>query len=384
MIRNNGQFKLCIVSGCKPGYSETFIRSHLNLISDQTIYFYGNNFPCADSSDELIVPKTLTPAERLVAKLSVSLGKSSPISTQIKAFKRLLKRERVQAILAEYGQTGVNIYQVCQELEIPLIVHFHGFDAHNQYVLDRQGKAYPDLFQSAAAIIAVSQDMRKQLLHLQCPEEKLYYNPYGVNLELFRVTAPENNPPTFVAIGRFADKKAPHLSILAFNEVAKVFPEAKLKMIGDGGLLDSCRCLVEAFNLSKQVELLGSRSHEEVAATMQGARAFVQHSVTTSYGDSEGTPNAVLEAGACGLPVIATRHAGIKDVVIENQTGLLVDEKDISGMAQHMLTLAKEPRLAAELGKAARKRIQQEFSMEKSIEKLRTIILSCIKKQSIQ
>lgn len=374
-------FKLCIVSERKPGYSETFIRSHLNLISDQTISFYGNNFPCFDRCDELIVPKTLTLGERLLAKLSVSFGKSSPKSAQIKAFKRLLKREKVQVILAEYGQTGVNIYQVCQELEIPLIVHFHGFDAYNQYVLDYKGKAYPDLFQSAAAIIAVSQDMRQQLLHLQCPEEKLHYNPCGVNLELFQATQPETNPPTFVAIGRFADKKAPYLSILAFNEVAKVFPEAKLKMIGDGNLLDSCRCLVEALNLSKQVELLGSRSHEEVAAAMQGARAFVQHSVRTSYGDSEGTPVAVLEAGACGLPVIATRHAGIKDVVIENETGLLVEEKDFKGMSEYMLTLAKNPQLASQLGKAARERIQKDFSMDQSIEKLRTIIKNCLQEQ---
>jgi glycosyltransferase involved in cell wall biosynthesis len=112
---------------------------------------------------------------------------------------------------------------------------------------------------------------------------------------------------------------------------------------------------------------------------MQKARAFVQHSVTAHDGDAEGTPNAVLEAGASGLPVVATRHAGIKDSVIEMKTGLLVDEGDIDGMAQHMIRLAKDSALAASLGKAARERILTEYSMDKSIQNLWAIIDSTLK-----
>jgi glycosyltransferase involved in cell wall biosynthesis len=104
----------------------------------------------------------------------------------------------------------------------------------------------------------------------------------------------------------------------------------------------------------------------------------VQHSVRTSYGDSEGTPVAILEAGATGIPVVATRHAGIKDVVIEDKTGFLVDEGDIEGMAGCMLRLAKEPPLASGMGRAARERICREFSMEQSIRNLLKIIETAI------
>jgi glycosyltransferase involved in cell wall biosynthesis len=133
-------------------------------------------------------------------------------------------------------------------------------------------------------------------------------------------------------------------------------------------------------NLSEQVDFLGACSHEEVANTMQTVRAFVQHSVTTSYGDSEGTPVAVLEAAASGLPVIATRHAGIKDVVVENCTGLLVEEGDVIGMSQQMVKIAEEPDLASHLGKQARKKIQVNFSINASIEKLGQIIFNTIPK----
>jgi glycosyltransferase involved in cell wall biosynthesis len=113
---------------------------------------------------------------------------------------------------------------------------------------------------------------------------------------------------------------------------------------------------------------------------MRQARAFVQHSVQTSYGDSEGTPVGILEGGAAGLPVVATRHAGIQDVIIDGETGLLVDEGDVDSMAESMIRLGENPVLAAELGKAARKRICAEFSMEKSIDNLWGIIETTIHK----
>jgi colanic acid/amylovoran biosynthesis glycosyltransferase len=87
---------------------------------------------------------------------------------------------------------------------------------------------------------------------------------------------------------------------------------------------------------------------------------------------------AVLEAGASGLPVIATRHAGIPDVVVEGETGLLVDERDVSGMARHMIRLLREPELAGRLGAAAREHVATHFSMDRSVERLWGIIESCI------
>lgn len=96
--------------------------------------------------------------------------------------------------------------------------------------------------------------------------------------------------------------------------------------------------------------------------------------MTTEYGDSEGTPVAILEAGASGLPVVAPRHAGIPDVVVNGKTGLLVDEGDVTEMAKHMLRLAQEPELAANLGRASRQRIEDHFTMSKSIANLWQIL----------
>lgn len=81
-----------------------------------------------------------------------------------------------------------------------------------------------------------------------------------------------------------------------------------------------------------------------------------------------------MEAGAAGLPVAATRHAGIKDVVVDGETGFLVAEGDIAAMADRMIRLATDPGLAARLGRAAEKRIHAQFSLDKSVAGLWGII----------
>lgn len=86
--------------------------------------------------------------------------------------------------------------------------------------------------------------------------------------------------------------------------------------------------------------------------------------------------------GATGLPVVSTRLAGIPDVVIDGETGFVVEEKDVAGMAERMLQLANDPELASRLGLAARKRISTEFTMAKSITNLYEILCMASKRHA--
>ena len=129
---------------------------------------------------------------------------------------------------------------------------------------------------------------------------------------------------------------------------------------------------------SHAIEFLGAQNHSVVEREMQNARCFVQHSVVAPSGDCEGTPVSILEAGATGLPVVSTRHAGIPDVVIEGQTGFLVDEGDQSGMSHWMSQFAEQPELARTMGSAARDHITRNFSKQHRISSLWKIIESCI------
>jgi colanic acid/amylovoran biosynthesis glycosyltransferase len=170
------------------------------------------------------------------------------------------------------------------------------------------------------------------------------------------------------------EKKGPQQTLMAFARVLKQFPDARLRMIGDGELLGPCRDLAASLAIDHAVVFLGSQPHEVVRQEMQQARAFVQHSIIAADGDSEGTPVSILEAGAAGLPVVSTRHAGIPDVVVEGKTGLLVEEGRIDEMAQHMLALARNPGFADELGRSAAAHIRRTYTMSQSIRRLARVL----------
>lgn len=363
---------LCIITPDKNAYSETFIHAHITKLPAKIKVLYGGAYPQFREDGKRLLDYPFWPKlKRVVAKRIFHLSEDT---LRDQAFIRFMRINRIQAVLAEYGPTGAAVCDVCGAAGVPLIVHFHGYDAYESKTLERFKDGYQNIFKNAAALIVVSKDMEKQLLSLGAPKEKIYLNSYGIDLEKFSGGDPSGAPAVFVAVGRFVDKKAPHLTIQAFHKVWQKHPEAKLIMIGEGELWEACKQLSSSLGLNGSVEFLGKRSSEQVADAMKGARAFVQHSLRPSSGDSEGTPVGILEAGASGLPVVSTRHAGIKDAVVDGETGFLVDERDVEGMSKGMLRLCDDPALAGKLGRAAKERIRTHYSMDKSIGNLWRII----------
>ncbi|MDL5050806.1 glycosyltransferase, partial [Oscillatoria amoena NRMC-F 0135] len=281
---------------------------------------------------------------------------------------------------AEYGTTGAWLIPVCRAARASLTVHFHGFDAFEKQTLKDYEAAYREVFDSRARIVVVSREMERQLINLGARAEQVFWNPYGVNLEQFRAVDAGKNDPCFVAVGRFVEKKAPYLTLLAFAQAAQEVPEARLEMVGDGPLRSVCEQMEQAMRSAGQlregqVRFLGPRNTGEIAGLLRQARAFVQHSIRASSGDAEGTPVAILEAAATGLPVISTRHMGIQEAVVEGQTGWLGDELDVTAMAKAMIEAAQQPEEAARRGQQGREHIARNYNQAAQIEKLRQIAM---------
>lgn len=290
-----------------------------------------------------------------------------------RAVQRFLERQGVDVVLAEYGPTAISVRDPCRRAGIPLVAHFHGWDA---YVLPARPEVlagYRRVFEDATAIVAVSRHMVKQLVSLGAPEEKVHWNPCGAVVPEI-AARPGAAPPLFVAVGRFTPKKAPDVTIRAFATVAREISDARLEMIGHGPLFESSKRLARDLGVHRRITFRGAATHERVYESLAAARCFVQHSVEAPNGDREGTPVAVLEAMAIGLPVVSTRHTGITDVVEEGSTGTLVDEFDVEGMARAMIAYGTDPARAEAHGRAAREAVQQHWSMDLSIQRLRAII----------
>jgi glycosyltransferase involved in cell wall biosynthesis len=367
MTASTSRPSLCIVKGSGP--VETFVRAHAEGLPASVTLIH--DLPPRLENRPILSQSALNRAFRKAGRLRRRREWDWELTS---AYLRAFRQARPDAVLAEFGQSGVVVLDACRRMGLPLIVHFHGADVSKHAVLREYGERYRTLFQEARAVVAVSRAMEQTLIALGAPPEKVHRNPCGVDCGLFSSASPAAAAPIFVAVGRFVEKKGPHLTILAFAEVHKRHPHARLRMIGDGPLLDACRDLARGLGVASHVSFLETQPHTVIQEEMRSARVFVQHSLVASSGDSEGTPVAILEAGASGLPVVATRHGGIPDVVIEERTGLLVPEHDVTGMAQAMVALIENPALAAELGAAARDHVRAHFSMEHSLQRLWRII----------
>ncbi len=363
---------LAILSPGQNAYSETFIQAHRKLPFNIKFY-YGGSLPfLLEEGNILALP---TPE-----KIKRKLLKGFSDAEKLLLFS--LRKEKVVCVLAEYGTTAADSLHVIKYLKLPLIVHFHGYDASQKEVIEQYGGKYKEVFDYASKVIVVSKKMFVDLVNLGCPAEKLVLNSYGPDDSFFKII-PEFNSQQFVSVGRFVEKKAPQQTIKSFQKVVSQFPTAKLVMAGDGYLLETSKSLAATLGLQDNIAFPGALNREGVQQLFRNSIAFVQHSVVAENGDSEGTPVAILEAQAAGLPVISTFHAGIPDVVINNDTGLLVEENDVAGMANNMVRILKENGLAEKFGAAGSSRVKQHFNMDKHLGVLKNIIEEIISNQQV-
>jgi colanic acid/amylovoran biosynthesis glycosyltransferase len=364
MIEKN----IALISPTENASSETFIKQHRLNLKGNVIYYFNGYIPKENDIENRFLKKKDKYTFFIKNKL-----KLTSFSINEQALIKSFKQQKINIVVAEYGITAVHVLDVCKHLNIPLIPIFHGFDASIKSILTEYEQRYKHVFEYVKRIISVSNKIKETIIELGCDSSKIVVSPCAPD-DSFLDLSPSFKSQTFFGIGRFVDKKAPYYSILAFREVLKEFPNAKLILAGDGVLLNMCENLVAFFGITNNVKLIGRVSIDEVQACMLKSIAFVQHSIIAKNGDSEGTPVAILEASAAGLPIVSTYHAGIKNVVINGETGFLVNEHEVNEMADKMILILRNIKEAKIMGDKGRIFISTNFSKKIHIEKINQAI----------
>jgi glycosyltransferase involved in cell wall biosynthesis len=353
--------KLAILTKNQNAYSETFIQSQRKL--PYCIKFYYGGF----------VPYNLDgqPGHSYQDKGMEGFGREETILYDS------LKNEQIDCVIVNFGTVAACSLNVIKALNLPMVVHFHGYDISNSHFLQQYIQGYCAVFDYARYVVGVSKKMVEDLIRIGCPAEKIVLTYYGAS-PAFLQTTPSYASRQFVSIGRFVQKKAPYLTIAAFKKVLERYPDARLVMVGDGELSETCHNLVKAWKMEENVCFKGILSPSEIVSLMEESIAFVQHSVTAGNGDSEGTPVAIMEASSAALPVIATKHAGIPDVVKDGETGFLVSELDIDGMSKAMISLIDSATLPRRMGIAGRELMRKAFTQAYYLQTLESLIEKCV------
>ena len=294
--------------------------------------------------------------------------------------RRTLARLRPDVLFAHYGTSGVLVATAAASLNIPVVVSFHGADASRLARNPEWCRKYREMFQTVAAVTGPSEYVRKRLISLGCPEDRAHVLHNGVATDCIECAPPavryDQGEIRFIFVGRLAPKKDPLTllkSFLAAKQQLAPLP-ASLTMIGDGPLRKEVEAMIERLELQEDVHLMGRQTHDEVIRQYRQAHIYVQHSVTSPDGDEEGLPVSITEALAAGLPVVSTRHSGIPEVVRNGVSGILVEEKDVDGMAAAMVDLARSPERWDELGRSGRHLLETEFDTQVVQKRLRSLL----------
>jgi colanic acid/amylovoran biosynthesis glycosyltransferase len=219
------------------------------------------------------------------------------------------------------------------------------------------------IFEKTDMFLSVCEFSKNQLVALGCDPKKIKIVHSTIDTHTFSYT-PRQTPKDTIHIittSRLSEQKGLEYAIKAVKDVLKQHPNCDYTIIGDGKIRKKIEQLIINFDLEKKIFLLGWKKPDEIIAILDNSHIFLHPSITTSNGGSEGIPTSIMEAMALGIPVVATAHAGIPELIENDITGFLVPEKNSKELAEKVVFLIKNQKLWNKIGIAGRKAVEKEF-----------------------
>jgi len=283
-------------------------------------------------------------------------------------FAEFFARSGVDHVHVHFANRAAHTAVFVKEISgIPFSVTAHGQDFMKDLGSDDLLREICD----AAEFVAAETHYSRDLLRQRCPNSaakiQRVYN--GIDLERFPAPRSCNGDriPRIVSVGRLVPFKGFDDLIDACAELARRRIDFVCDIIGDGPLRETLQAKIEQLDLSSRVNLLGSLSQGAVLEKLQAADIFALASTTDAEGATDVFPTVILEAMASARPVVSTRLAGIPELVVDGQTGMLAPPGDSVALAHALEQLLRDPEMRLGFGDAGRARIEQDFRIEQTV-----------------
>jgi colanic acid/amylovoran biosynthesis glycosyltransferase len=267
-----------------------------------------------------------------------------------------------------FGQDAVKAMRIRRvgALDGKMVVAFRGADT-TKYVARRGPKTYAEVFRSGSLFLPVCDALARRLVAMGAPPEKVVVHHTGIDLTrwVFR-------PPRFdgagqlrlLTIARLVEKKGIEYVLHAVRHLVDRGVDVRYDILGDGPLRTRLTALCLELGITDRVRLAGWETQDGVEAALSRAHILIAASLTAGNQDEEGIPNVLKEAMAVGIPVVATRHSGIPELVDDGVSGMLVPERDTAALVGRIHHLFTHPDEWAALGANGRAKIEREFDIE--------------------
>lgn len=253
-------------------------------------------------------------------------------------------------------------------VNIPFSFTAHGSDLHvERRMLDRK-------IEASAFTVAIS-EYNKELMVSECGEDlrhKIHVIHCGVDLDAFKEST-KYNPQgqlNILCVASFEEVKGHKYLIEACHFLKQNRVEFRCNLVGDGPLMQEIKGLVDRLGLTDECILHGPMSRKQVIAMLDSADIFALPSVPTKNGKREGIPVVLMEAMACGLPVVSSKLSGIPELVAHGESGLLIPPCDAIALAEAFYYLHCNPEQRTQMGTKGRMTIMNEFDLRANAAKL--------------
>jgi colanic acid/amylovoran biosynthesis glycosyltransferase len=233
-----------------------------------------------------------------------------------------------------------------------------------------------------AKFFATISEYNREFLRLQgCDISRVVVVRCGVDVEQFQSREKTNSSavPKIGFIGRLVEKKGVEDMLFAACELKKQGVGFKLLLAGSGPLLNHLTKLAVKLDLSEQdIVFLGAIAHADVADFLKQLDVFVLPCVKDVNGDMDGIPVVLMEAMLCGVAVISTQLSGIPELVIDKETGLLVEPHNTVELAQAIQAIISNSTLAQQLNTMAIAKVKKEFNLQDNVLQLSKLFKQAI------
>jgi len=329
----------------------------------------GHDVSCASAGGEMIGQLQKNAIEHIYIPIKTKSELSPRILASMFNLLRIAKKEPFDIIHAQTRVTQVLAGYLSSITKIPFVSTCHGFFRQN---LGRQ--LYPCW---GKKVIAISEAVKKHLMiDFYVAEEQIALIYNGVDIGQFRVASKRKdinrNIRTVGIIARLSPVKGHVYLIEAMKEVIGEFSDARLFIFGQGKVKYDLVRKAERLKISDKLFFLPSVTH--TSEIMQEIDIFVMPSLQEGFGLS------ILEAQACGIPVIASGVGGIPALIRHDVTGLLVPPKEPAALAGAIMKVMENKELAIRLGLQGRRSVEEKFNEDKMVRKIEQVYQKVAKK----
>lgn len=321
-------------------------------------------YPKYYTEDVNIYSMPQTPVKKAWNTMQLKLNKSPSFLYDV------VQTEKPSVIHGHFGLDSYRLIGLKNYFNIPFVVNFYGYDVIRLPNEFGWKSRYKKLAQEGDLFIVGSEDMKRNIADLGFPEDKIRILKLGMDIDNITFKQRTSADSNLMMVGRMVEKKGFRYAIDAVKTLRDKNIEVQLDLYGDGELRDELEAQVSRLSLQNSITFHGQTENKVIFQELYNHDILLVPSVQAEDGDREGIPQTTVEGMATGIPVIASKHAGLPELVLDEKTGLLVEERNADMLADAIQTYLTDPELAKKTSKNGRQLADKNHNIHTQAKKL--------------